>query len=60
MKTYDQILEEIAQIESRIEHRRKLLKEHADFDDVQFLQSLVFAIRKDTIKLKTLNWVINQ
>jgi hypothetical protein len=60
MKTYDQILEEIAQTESRIKRLRKCLEENAKTEDPIFLQNYGFALRNETIKLKTLNWVINQ
>lgn len=60
MKTYDQILEEIAQTESRIKRLRKSLEEGALIEDPIFLQNFAFHLRNETIKLQTLNWVINQ
>jgi cell division septum initiation protein DivIVA len=60
MKTYDQILEEIAQTESRIKRLRKRIKEEAETEESIFLQNYGFTLRNEAIKLETLNWVINK
>lgn len=60
MKDYGQILGEIAKTESKIKRLRKCLEENAKNEESIFLQNYGFALRNETIKLKTLNWVINQ
>jgi len=61
MKTYDQILEEIAQIESRIKEVRKEIKECSDiFAHDMKIQIFATILKELTVKLQTLNWVINQ
>jgi len=63
MKTYDQILEEIAQTESRIKQIKAEIKKCASanifISDIR-IQIFATVLREQTVRLETLNWVINQ
>jgi hypothetical protein len=61
MKDYGQILEEIAQTESRIKSLMAKIRECSDISahdaTVHIFATILY---EERIKLKTLNWVINQ
>lgn len=61
MKSYDQILEEIAQTESKIKSLRAKIRECSDISAHDMtIQIFATILYEETIKLQTLNWVINQ